>query len=205
MSLPEEHKALLHAAKESYDKTPEPYDSSKQQLILNTPTLDVFLNESAKTIIVAIRGTRISDFADLKADASIAFNRLKNSARYMQDKDDFREVVKVYPPSQYTYVLTGHSLGGAILAQFLRDFPFISFARSVAWNGAVQPGDVFRGEQGHNKYYVLLDPLYRSGGFLLKRNIKTVNGKLIPDRNNWRRWIYPKSSWALKAHKLENF
>lgn len=205
MSLPEEHKALLHAAKESYDKVPEPYDKSNQQLILNTPTLDVFLNETAKTIVVAIRGTRLSDFADLYADASLALNSLKRTARYRQDADDLRAIVKVYPPSQYTYVLTGHSLGGAILAQLMRDFPFISAARSVAWNGAVQPGDIFSGEQGHNKYYVTLDPLYRTGGYLLRKNIHTTEGKLLPKRNNWRRYMLPKSYFALKAHKLENF
>lgn len=82
----------------------------------------------------------------MRTDATLPFNALRFTRRYRGDVAVIRQIVQKYPPNQYEYYLTGHSLGGAIVRQLKRDFPF--FKDAVVYNGAFQPYDLTsRGNQ----------------------------------------------------------
>jgi hypothetical protein len=151
------------------------------------------------------RGTVPSDGQDLKADASIAFNRLKNSDRYNTDKQIIQNLTAEYPPTQYDYFMTGHSLGGATTAQLKRELPFIKDA--VVYNPASQPWDFISQQSDQIKrIYTQDDPLYALGGetFTNKQVIPTSRSTIglktgtIADYGS-------KAYNFLQGHALDNF
>lgn len=117
--------------------------------ILDTVGVDVFLNREQKMVLVAFKGTTPTTLRDLQADAKIALNQLKDSPRYMVDRQNLRAIVKEYPPDRWSYRITGHSLGGAMATQFMRELvenPRYKNLRKntfgLTFNSAVQKHDI---------------------------------------------------------------
>jgi hypothetical protein len=181
---------FFKAAKESYEQNPD-QSINGFELVVNTATFDAYLNDQTKTLLIGVRGTL--DSQDVIADASLAVNALSSSSRYKQDRRVMDSIVLRYPPSQYTYYITGHSLGGAINNQLKRDYPFIKEA--VEFNPAFQPKDFVSRQSGIKRYYTKTDFLYKLGGRFLP-NVQTIEPA---------RFTGLTALDGLTGHKLENF
>jgi hypothetical protein len=158
MAAPPE-KVFFDVAEGSYSTNPaRNVDGFK--LLRDSPTMDAYIQSGA--ILLGVRGTKLSDFDDVKADAALPLNQLTSTTRYQRDKQFVASIVKQYPPSFYAYYLSGHSLGGAIETQLKRDFPFMKYA--VEFNPAFQPKDFSDPVPGIKRIYTSTDFLYKSGG-----------------------------------------
>jgi hypothetical protein len=174
-------------------------------LILNSPTVKAYVDRNAKTIMIVSRGTVPSDTKDLSADASIAYNGLKNTDRYKTDQALIANLVQQYPPTEYDYFMTGHSLGGATTAQLKRDFPFIKDA--VVYNPASQPYD-FVSQQSNQikRIYTEDDPLYALGGtFMTNKQVIPTTRSTIKTRTGTIADYGIKANNFLQGHALDNF
>lgn len=190
-------KDFFKITKQQYKKNGD-VQVGNYKLVFDSPTVKAYLSGD-QSIMLAIRGT--DDKRDVSADAQIAFNRLKYSDRYNLDKNIINQIVQAFPPNQYDYYLTGHSLGGAIINQLKRDFPFLK--DSVQFNPAFQPYDLFSQQATQNKrYYTQDDPLYKIGGRLFSNEI------VVPTQKPT---ISMPSNFASQAfnyyqgHALDNF
>lgn len=199
-------KDFFKITKTQYDAQPEK-NIGNYELILNTPTVKAYLDRPSETIVLSIRGT--TDGRDVTADTMIPFNRLKYSNRYNEDKNIIASLINQYPPNDYDYYGTGHSLGSALLRQLQREFPFIK--DTVTFNGAVQPYDIIDQKANLNKsYYTEDDALYKLGGRLLNNKVvipSTVHTLKLPS-------VLPTPAPvkvgsfvynASQGHKLDNF
>ena len=110
---------LWRIAKASYSANPE-QTIDVLTLVSDTPTLK-FYKDNNNTIVVGIRGTKPTEMGDLKADGLIGLSSLAISKRYKKDLDDLVEFQKKYSPTEYDYYGVGHSLGGAILDEFIKN------------------------------------------------------------------------------------
>ena len=147
----------------SYEKQNQTKQIGDYKLIIDSPTLDVYKKDN--NLLITLRGTVPTDWVDLKADGSLPFNNLTNTKRFEEDNEKFQAVIRQYPPSQFNYYLTGHSLGGAMVNQFKRTYPFVK--HSVSFNSAFQPKDFFKNEDMDiKKIYMDKDFLFNSGGKL---------------------------------------
>lgn len=83
----------------------------------------VFYNPTSKKVIVGYRGTAIDDsktrWKDLKSDFNILIGKTRNDQRFREANDKFKSVKDKYG-DEYSYDVTGHSLGGA-LAKHVND------------------------------------------------------------------------------------
>jgi len=199
-------KDFFKITKTQYEPNPEQKIGS-YELVLNTPTIKAYLDAPVKTIMLSIRGT--TDSRDVLADTMIPFNRLKYSNRYTEDKNIISNLATQYPPNDYDYYATAHSLGMALMRQLQREFPFIK--NTVGFNGAVQPYDLMDQKSNLNKsYYTEDDALYKLGGrFLSNKTVIPSTEKVI--KNPFNRitpapvktgvFVYN----AALGHKLDNF
>jgi len=161
-------KLFYESALKAYDKkAPNVLNGFKK--VYDGITLDAYVNEMEKTVMVALRGT--FDSTDLKADVSLPLNKLRETQRYRRDAMELQQIVKRYSPSRYEYYVSGHSLGGAVAMLLKRDYPFIRYG--VGYNSAYQPQDVAREDPAVKKIYTNQDPLYQLGGRLF-RNIQVI-------------------------------
>lgn len=161
------------------------------RLLRATSTINAYINDGQKVIIIGVRGTEMKDTEDLKADASLPFNKLKSINRYSKDADFVRSVLAQFPA--YQVFLTGHSLGGAIDNQLKRDFPQLRDA--VEFNPAFQSKDLIYQQPGIKRYYISSDPLYRLGGRLFRGNV------VLPPGSSTGISLID----ALQGHKLNQF
>ena len=194
-------------AKASYDKAP-PDNIGDSVLIKSTPTLKFYKN--GDTIIVAVRGT--ADTADwTKNNVFIPTNSLKSGSRYGADEAVIREVQRQYPHDQYHYYGVGHSLGGALLDEFI-EAGLID--NGLSYNPAVQPKEFNKTESKNERIYNSGDALYQSMGKRLKSNPEVRENK--KDNNSWfskLARIIPGATGSLvstandylDAHKLDRF
>ena len=184
------------AAEAAYSKTP-PRRIEEFQLVQQSPTIKVY--RYGRDVLIALRGTQVSDVRDLTADASIAINRLAYSDRVKADEQFMSTVIARYPPGQYDYYVTGHSLAGAELLVFMRKYKFIK--GGVAYNSALQPQDlVWQPSTSVKEIYTSTDPLYRLMGHFLAR-------KTVIDAQNLSKGtdIVSQGLDALSSHKLSQF
>ena len=199
-------KDFFKITKTQYDATPE-QNIGNYELILNTPTVKAYLDRPVKTIMLSIRGT--TDSRDVGADAMIPLNRLKYSNRYNEDKNIIANLATQYPPEDYDYYATAHSLGMALMRQLQREFPFIK--NTVGFNGAVQPYDIVDQKSNLNKsYYTEDDALYKLGGRLLNNKVvipstvhtlKVPGFVPLPSSARVGQFVYNANA----GHKLDNF
>jgi hypothetical protein len=190
-----EEKTFFITAEQTYEDNP-PKQVGDFLLIGNSPTIDAWLNYKTNTIMIAVRGTK--DFRDVKADISLPFNNLINTQRYKTDKMIVGSLAKTFNPSVYDYYLTGHSLGGAIVAQLKRDFPFLKDA--VLYNSAFQPKDLV--QQSSNtikRNYTSDDPLYQAGGKLF------IGANVLPMSSSDVDGVLGKVIKGYKGHKISKF
>lgn len=200
-----DEKISYEAVKSAYQKKPiNPLKGKPYELKLKTDYMSLYIDEGGKKVLIAIRGTVPSDILDIKADIAIGFNNLKNSQRFIDDNEKLQVFFNQYPPKKYEYKLVGHSLGGALVSEFLRKYPFIKSA--TTFNSAVQKSDLYNKENKNIKrIYVNKDFLYRNplnGG---KNFSKLKLLKFEPERVKGF-WNYIKqvsTPEGIRAHSLD--
>lgn len=128
-------------------------------LIKSTPGLKFYKEPTHPEIVVAIKGT--DDWKDIKADVQIGYHSLANSARLKEDVETLNDFQEQYPRNEYTYYGVGHSLGGAILDEFLK---MGLVTKGVSYNPAIQPGDIRRTDIDNHRIYKQGDFLYKLMG-----------------------------------------
>lgn len=195
-----DEKLLYQAAVRSYkDNNTDLNDDFK--IRYNSPTLDCYVNEDTKQIIIAVRGTRVSSMTDIKADASLPFNNLHNTKRFIIDDKLMKTITAEFPSSTYEYYMVGHSLGSAIMNELMRHYPFIK--KGVAYNGAYQAKDLINQNPDIKRMYIDKDFLYKKGGFLFNpKQVIAFKSKGFFD------WFFNRISGTkqgLAAHSLSNF
>lgn len=183
------------ALKNSY-KAKAPNDITAYTLILDTPTLDAYIDEDNNSIIIGIRGTNITDMTDLQSNASLLGNKFNNSKRYTTDKKLLERLVQQFSPQIYNYYLAGHSLSGAIVSQLKRDFPFIKHSKT--YNSAFQTGDLQNQQDDIERIYTPTDFLYNLGGRFF-RNVKVVSA------DNPKGFMDAFTPSSIRGHRLSNF
>jgi hypothetical protein len=196
--LPKE-KQFFKVAKEEY-KTDPPTQIDEFTLVYKSPTIHVYLNEAGRTILLSLRGTVPTDKDDLLADASIAINRLYYSNRFKKDKTELQKIFQKYPPSQYEYYLTGHSLGGAITNSVVREYPK-NIKYAVTYNPAFQPYDLYSQQRDKIKrLYTPDDALYKIGGRFMSPTVVPTTKSLLSNLN-----LVTTGFNAYQGHALDNF
>lgn len=158
---PPTEKDYLALTKTSYSAKPGT-TVGDYRLEVNTPTVDGWVN--GHNVVITVRGTVVTDFQDLSADAHLVVNRLSKTARYAKDKAVVAKILERFPPNMYNIYLAGHSLGGAIVNQLKRDFPAIKGGQT--FNAAFQLKDLVDQGRGIKRKYTSTDPLYKAGGHL---------------------------------------
>lgn len=172
-------------AKEAYQVKPK-FSIDNFRLYFNSPTMRAWVNEPTKTVVVAVRGMNVLEWRDISASSSLPFNRLTTTDRYKLDKEHLEAIMAVLPPNEWEYYLSGHSLGGAIINQFKRDFPQLKAA--VEYNGAFSPWDLIQQDNENIKrIYASTDPIFQYGGKFFRNSV------VVP--------IVNKS--PLESHKIE--
>jgi len=186
--------------------TAPPAAIGESVLIGATPTVKFYLN--GNTVIVAIRGTREArDWYN--NNARIPFDNLKSGNRYAEDRQAIQTIQQKYPHGQYEYYGVAHSLGGALLDEFLGDGLIDS---GISYNPAVQPKEFNRSNR-NERIYNEGDPLYQIMGRQLAKKPEVRAEK---QNNIW--WnslkrLAPLSAFGLAAnvndylasHKLKTF
>ena len=196
--LPKE-KQFFKVAKEEYKPDPPTY-IDEFTLVYKSPTIHVYLNEAGKTILMSFRGTVPTDKDDLLADASIAINRLYYSNRFKKDKAEMQKIFQQYPPNQYEYYVTGHSLGGAITNSMFREYPK-NLKYGVTYNPAFQPYDLYSQQRDKIKrLYTADDALYKLGGRFMNPTVVPTTKSKLPDLN-----LITTGFNAYQGHALDNF
>jgi DNA adenine methylase len=141
--------------KASYSMNPEDI-IDMYQLVETTPTMKLYRNNNIN--IVAIRGTDVSDPIDLEADLLIPIGRLRDSTRFKRDLDTLKAWKQKYGPGEWYGV--GHSLGGAILDEFLL---MDLLQEGISYNPAVSYTNIPK-KIKNKRIYKSEDPLYKVMG-----------------------------------------
>ena len=188
--------ADLQFAKSAYQNAPQEIDGAT--LIKETPTLKFY--RQGQTITIAVRGTR--DWIDWLSNASLTSSQTRFyfqlSPRVRKDIADIKDFQRHFPPSEFHYRGVGHSLGGAIIDELIKQ-NLISEGRS--FNPAVHRMDLGTSQGKNERTYNPGDPLY-----LLKTFAEGASelakghslAKPLPQH-------IPPPSILLENHKLESF
>ena len=176
--------------KNVYNQTETPVKD--YQLIAKSKTVYIYERPKSKIRIYAARGTQ--DRKDVAAIGKLIQGQFANSSRYRDDKA-FIQAHRV-PPSYRTPGI-GHSLGGAIVDQWLADG---LIAAGLSFNPAVDLRHLRN--TGNKRYYNRHDPLYKVVGQFAS-NVTIINDSL------WDRLDgilnYFNLLKAYYAHALDNF
>jgi hypothetical protein len=174
---------LYQMANSSYKPT-DMFKGNDWQLIQNDQYMASYKNTTLKVIIIAIRGTDPKDSQDIAADVGIALGTLKNSFRYKRDLANIIRLQKVFNPSEWWFAGVGHSLGGALLDEFIK---LGLLKEGVSFNPAVSKSD-YNTPTTNRRIYLSSDPLYNLIGRF------TTNHE-----------VRQSEQGPLASHKLTNF
>lgn len=169
-------------------------------LVSQTPTLKFYRKDY--TIVVAIRGTKPTDTQDLQADALIGISSLPTSSRFQNDLNTLRQFQIIYPSPPFQYIGVGHSLGGAILDEFIKSGAISS---GLSYNPAIQPSD-FQAPINNQRIYMETDPLYQ----IMGKQARVAEVRKPKGQSIWNRFLKQipyvgKLYDSYQSHQLDNF
>jgi hypothetical protein len=196
-AVPEDLRFLQQMTKQSYNlENPQEWING-WTLKRWTPTMKFWMK--GKSVIVGVRGTKTTE--DVMTWGTIPLNRLDTTGVYKRDKAELEQFQEQYLPSEYTYYAVGHSLGGAIIDNFIRAG---LIKEAVTYNPAIQSRDINAGLPNRRIYYGN-DPLYRLMGWWDRKS----EHRKAEDKS-WGDFLYSftapgMASEALSAHNLKNF
>jgi hypothetical protein len=159
----------------------------------------VLYTDGETTAFVGVRGTRPSDTDDLYADSLIPQNMLGTSPRYERDNSVLEGWKQKYPQLTEWFGI-GHSLGGAIVDEFLRRG---MVQEGFSFNPAIQPRD-YKSDK-HFRIYREGDPLYLIMGQFDPKAVVVPRGE-----EGWLYWAWRRTGLGLLydtlvSHKLGAF
>ena len=199
--LPRDKMTIWRMAKASYE--PKDTEINGWKLMLNRPTIKIY--NRGNEMVIAVRGTNPTDAGDVKADASIAMGQLGTSTRFKNDLDTIKQFQSKYPIGKYTYSGVGHSLGGAIVDELIKQ-KYIK--DGYTYNPAVSIGDFKKAIPNH-RVYMDADPLYNMMGKHTKnpevRKYKPKEKAGIFSSIASKVPVLGTAMVGLDAHKLDNF
>lgn len=197
---------LFDLARCVYQKCPPNLNGSEK--LFQNATIAVYVNHEKQILILTFRGTtELKDWTE--SNRRLPLGNLTQSPRYASDLRIAKQFVEQYPT--YKVYLTGHSLGGAIAQQVLRD---LNGEGAMVFNSAYQPQDWKNLNTNVKKYHIEGDPLLNmipkqhksritklsNRGYKLRQIGSLAAGIVSP--------IVPliaKSANSLDAHKLAKF
>ena len=185
---------MQQIAKQSYQIDKPQQKIEDWDLISFTPTLKFYRKGS--DVVVGIRGTK--DSRDAGADVTIIYNGLTGSDRFKADLKTLNDFRAKYPDVEYYGV--GHSLGGAILDEFIK---MGLIKEGLSYNPAVQPEN-FSANIPNHRIFEEGDPLYALAYPFLKTSPE-VRKKPLTLVGYLKKKVTPASVGYLEAHKLDNF
>jgi len=125
------------------------------ELIKQTPTLAFY--KKGNEILIGVRGTKgLEDWISNLTLASSNKFLFQHTPRVARDVKEIKEFQKQYPPSQYHYKAVGHSLGGAIIDEMIKQG---LIKEGVSYNPAVHRNDLANPESQNKRIYDEKDPL----------------------------------------------
>ena len=159
-------------------------------------------------MFIAVRGTNKTDSLDWDANVSIPFNGLENATRFQEDEDQVKEwreyLSHEFQNVDLLYIGVGHSLGGAICDNLLRDRLITT---AITFNSAVEPKNLGMTHEGFDvkRIYAEGDPLYTLFGQFCDPKPKLLPASELPPLpavpDNIVGWL----TTALERHKLSQF
>lgn len=196
-----DEKYFKEAAKYAYATDNAPEHIGPFTLIYKSDTIKAYLDPYTKRIMLGIRGT--ADTRDVKAWVPTGIGMLTSTDRYAYDNEQLKSIFVRYSPSEYTFYIAGHSLGGALSTQFKRDYPFIRNA--VVYNSATSPKDIInRADTSILRNYIANDALYNLQGGVLAAG--TVFGKKTKSNTGISALDTVLDLYGLvEGHKMDNF
>jgi hypothetical protein len=129
--------------------------------------MEIWRRDKDKVLLISFRGTQ--NKADLATDAAIPFQLLATTERWKITKLILELLHAAFP--DWSYYVTGHSLGGALATLAVKEFPWILSARE--YNAAFSPQD--KPDPRIARVYNSRDPLYNLGGKVLATKVVTTN------------------------------
>lgn len=151
---------ILHQMEKSSYKVEPENIIGMYQIVESTPTMKLYKNDNIN--IVAIRGTDVNDSNDIEADIMIPLGKLRDSKRFKQDLDTLKSWKQKYGDGEWYGV--GHSLGGAILDEFLL---MDLLQEGISYNPAVSYTNMDK-DIKNKRIYKSGDPLYNIMGRFTK-------------------------------------
>lgn len=79
----------------------------------------LLINNERKELVLSIRGTKLDNIHDLRADYDILINNLTNNTRYKNILEKAKIIAK--SKGNFKFNLTGHSLGGALCIEIAKE------------------------------------------------------------------------------------
>ena len=200
---PRPDKSILQAAAQQAYRMPTHEQIGSYKLVEQTPTLRFYVDDAAKTVVVGIRGTQKTDINDLAADVSLALGNLEQSTRFKNDLAALKSFQARYPPSEWDYYGSGHSLGGAILDSFL-DLHLLK--SGLSYNAAVQPQHLRDASLPIDRIYAENDPLYALAKPFLAREPEVRAAKRDLPKNIPTRLPFVSNLVdSMQGHRLSQF
>jgi hypothetical protein len=194
---------LMPSTRILYQMNKNSYSNSNENVegytfMEGTPTLKCY--NAGNAIVVAVRGT--ADKTDVITDITIAAQDMQRQPRYIQDKQFLQQLQAKSPSPDFTYLMTGHSLGGAICDQLMSDGIGI---QAITFNPAVQKSAY--DSQINKRIYQADDPLYRMMGRYCKYNVevRTNRNKNAIESVLSAVPIAGVGYTAMQAHSLDNY
>ena len=161
--------------------------NSRKSLLLNHKYIDNFSNKNLSTyvdkqdnsIVIAIRGTVATDYNDIISDIGIVGGSNEILLQRISDyKKIINKVIEKYPT--YNVVLTGHSLGGYLVEELIKDYDDF---QGIVFNPATSLSNINTEDPNPNiiGYRTSGDPV--SLGYS-NVNMKTIRNKFNVDRHS---------------------
>jgi uncharacterized protein YoxC len=192
-------KALAWFASEAY-KAPrtQQYSGFVLDDDISTDKYAVYVDEAAKVVVNAIRGTIPTDVKDLISDIAIVAGKEMYDKQFKAAFAKWDDVLNKYPMPDWKHRMAGHSLGGGITYFLVMTQSRVPNDRVVAFNAGVGSSAKYKNflEESRNggprtsnlhTYKILADPVSILAGL----------GKLNLTK--------PQSANPLANHSMSNF
>ena len=192
---PVEEELFKRVSKEAYSSNP-PSEIGPYKLSYSSDTMKVYIDPGTKRLVIGVRGS--ADNRDRFAWAPTAVGALKSTDRYAYDKMQLDSIIRRFPPEQYNYFISGHSLGGALSTEFKRQYPFIQ--KAVVYNSATAPQDIVaRDAADVKRIFYKSDILYNlQGGKLTASEVRGSSKGRSDDK-------LLDVIGMVQGHKMDNF
>ena len=161
------------------------YDQSKAielpdfKLMKDDTSLRFYRKDDENVILVGIRGTDFKSWTDFYTWFVIGTGSdLRLTTRFMDDLAKLVAFQRNYPPSQFYYVATGHSLAGSIIDRFL-EMGLIEEA--ITYNPSIEKKHLLDENILNHRVYLDTDPLF----ILMGQYAPNTEIRVNPNKTNY--------------------